>query len=236
MGSHYGLKVAKNSSVSLAPKGELFCDSLASNLKGLEIIIPPTAYPKGAVLFMEGQTARGIFAVCGGKVKLSTASREGKTIILKIAEAGELLGLPATLSDKPYEMTAEVSEPAWVNFVPRSSFLRFLQANPAAAIQVAQHLMTSHYTDHEVIQSLGLSRCASEKLARFFLGWSANHSRGQDRLRIALTQTEIGEMIGVSRETVTRLLTDFKKRNLLTVKGITVNICNRAALQALAGA
>jgi CRP/FNR family transcriptional regulator, cyclic AMP receptor protein len=120
----------------------MFYDSLASNLKGLDIIIPPTAYPKGAVLFMEGQTARGIFAVCGGKVKLFTASREGKTIILKV----ELLGLPATLSDKPYEMTAEVSEPAWVNFVPRSSFLRFLQANPAAAIQVAQHLMNSPST------------------------------------------------------------------------------------------
>ena len=42
-------------------------------------------------------------------------------------------------------------------------------------------------------------------------------------------------MIGVSRETVTRLLTDFKKRNLLTVKGVAVNICNRAALQSLAG-
>jgi CRP/FNR family transcriptional regulator, cyclic AMP receptor protein len=177
MGSHYGLKIVKTSPVSLAPKGELFCDSLASNLKGLDIIIPPTAYPKGAVLFMEGQTAHGIFALCRGKVKLFTASREGKTIILKVAEAGELLGLPATLSDKPYEMTAKVSESAWVNFIPRSSFLRFLQANPAAAIQVAQHLMNSHYTDHELIQSLGLSRSASEKLARFFLGWSAKHTQ-----------------------------------------------------------
>jgi CRP/FNR family cyclic AMP-dependent transcriptional regulator len=100
---------------------------------------------------------------------------------------------------------------------------------------VAQLLTDSHYASHEVIQSLGLSRSASEKLARFFLGWSANHARGQDRLRIALTHQEIGEMIGVSRETVTRLLTAFKKRNLLTVKGATVNICNRGALQNLAG-
>jgi len=201
----------------------------------LDTIIPPVAYPKGAVLFMEGQTACGIFAVCSGQVKLSTSSVEGKAIILKIAEAGELIGLPATLSGGPYEVTAEVSEPAQANFIPRATFLRFLHANPQAAIQVAHLLTESHYAGHEVIQSLGLSRSASEKLARFLLGWSANHARGQDRLRIALTQQEIGEMIGVSRETVTRLLTNFKKRNLLTVTGATVNICNRAALQSLAG-
>ena len=185
---------------------------------------------------MEGQTASGIFAVCGGQVNLSISSLEGKAIILRIAEAGELLGLPATLSGRPYEVTAEVSEQARVNFIPRAAFLRFPSAHPEAVIQVAQLLTDSHYAGHEVIQSLGLSRSASEKLARFLLGWSADHARGQDRLRIALSQEEIGEMIGVSRETVTRLLTVFKKRNLLTVKGATVNICNRAALQSLAGA
>jgi CRP/FNR family transcriptional regulator, cyclic AMP receptor protein len=149
------------------------------------------------------------------------------------AEAGELLGLPAILSGRPYEVTAEVSEQARVNFIPRAAFLRFLNGHPEAVIQVAQLLTDSHYAGHEVIQSLGLSRSASEKLARFFLGWSANQAPGQNHLRIALTQEEIGEMVSVSRETVTRLLTAFKK-NLLTVKGATVNICNRAALQCLA--
>ncbi len=133
-------------------------------------------------------------------------------------------------------MTAEVSEQARVNFIPRAAFLRFLHANPGAVIQVAQLLTDSHFAGHEVIQSLGLSRSASEKLARFFLGGSANHAHGQDRLRIALTHEEIGEMIGVSRETVTRLLTAYKKRNVLTGNGATVNICNRSALQSLAGA
>jgi hypothetical protein len=80
-------------------------------------------------------------------------------------------------------VTAEVSEQARVNFVPRASFLRFLRANPGAVIQVAQILTDSHFVGHEMIQSLGLSRSASEKLARFFLSWSASHARGQDRLQ-----------------------------------------------------
>jgi CRP/FNR family transcriptional regulator, cyclic AMP receptor protein len=110
MGSPYGLKIVQSCSAPLSRKGEAFCDSLASSLKVLDTIIPPVAYSKGAVLLMEGQTPSGIFAVCSGQVKLSTASLEGKAIILKIAEAGELLGLPATLSGIPYEVTTEVSE------------------------------------------------------------------------------------------------------------------------------
>ena len=235
MGSHYGLRTVKSRSISLARKEELLCDSLSNSLTLLDPIIPPVAYPKGSVLFTEGQAASGIFAVCSGQVKLSTSSVAGKAVIVQIAEAGELLGLPATLSGRPYEVTAEVSELARVNFIPRAAFLRFLHAHPEAVIQVTQLLTDSHYAGHEVIQSLGLSHSASEKLARFFLGWSANHASGQDRLRITLSQEEIGETIGVTRETVTRLLTAFKKRNLLTVKGTTVNICNRAALQSLAG-
>ena len=124
-------------------------DSLASRLKGLDTIIPPVAYPKGAALFMEGQEASGIFAVCSGQVKLSTSSHEGKAIILRIAEAGELIGLPATLSGKPYEVTAIVSEQARATFIPRAAFLRFMSANPAAVVQVAQLLMNNHYASHE---------------------------------------------------------------------------------------
>jgi CRP/FNR family cyclic AMP-dependent transcriptional regulator len=235
MGSRYGLKIMHNPSASLVRRDEVFCDPLAAGLKALDSIIPPVAYPKGAVLFMEGQVASGIFVVCTGQVKLSTYSREGKALILKIAEAGELLGLPATLSGKPYEVTAEVSEQARINFVARVTFLRFLREHPNAIVQVAQLLTDSHYAGHEVIQSLAFSRPASEKLARFLLSWSADHARGQDRLRIDLNQQEIGEMIGVTRETVARLLAAFKNKNLLTVKGATVNICNRAELETLAG-
>ena len=235
-GSRYGLKIVQTHTATIEHEARLFCDSLIGDLQALDIIIPPVAYPKGAVLFTEGQPARGIFAVCSGRVKVSTSTLKGKLIILKIAEAGELLGLAATLSDKPYEVAAEISEEARVSFIPHATFLRFLRTNPDAVVQLARLLTDGHFADHAVIQSLGLSRSASEKLARFFLDWSANHAHGHDRLRIALTHEEIGEMIGVSRETVTRLLSTFKNRNLLTVEGSTFSICNRTALESLAGA
>ena len=235
MGTTYGLKIVESGLACLTRKGRVFSDFSTSALKALDSFTSPVIYPKGAVLFMEGQTARGIFVVCSGQVKLCISSRNGKVIILKIVQAGELIGLHATLSGKAYEVTAVVSEQAEVNFVPRSVFTRFLQMNSEAFMRVTRLLMDTHYADYEVIQSLALSRPASEKLARLLLTLSTNHGRGQDRFQIALTLEEIGEMIGVSRETVTRLLGEFKKRQLLAVKGATVTICNRAALENLSG-
>jgi CRP-like cAMP-binding protein len=101
-------------------------------LELVDTIMPSVNYPKGATLLIEGEATRGLFVLISGKVKLSTCSIEGKAIILKIAEAGELIGLASTLSGKPYEVTAEVSERARVSFVPRSPFLGFLRATPEA--------------------------------------------------------------------------------------------------------
>jgi hypothetical protein len=112
---------------------------------------------------------------------VATSSRGGKTIILKVAEAGELLGPPSTWSAKGYQVTAEVSERAGINFIPRVAVLRFLCANPEAFIQVTQLLTENHMLGISLIQSLGLSLRLSQKLAQFLLGWSADHAQGQGR-------------------------------------------------------
>ena len=66
-----------------------------------------TTFPGGALLFVEGQIPRGAYVLCSGKAKLSTTSRDGKVLILKIAEAGEVLGLSAVISGTPFQLTAE---------------------------------------------------------------------------------------------------------------------------------
>ncbi len=229
------LTVVESGLACLTHKGRVFCDLSASALKSLDSFTSPVNYPKGTVLFEEGQTVRGIFVVSSGQVKLSICSRGGKVIILKISQAGELLGLHSTLSGKPYEVTAEVTERAQVTFISRSLFTGFLQMNGEFFMRITQLLIDSHYVKHELIQSLVLSRNAAEKLSRLLLRWSASHGRGQDRFQIGLTQEEIAEMIGVTRETVTRLLSEFKNRQFLAVKGATVTIRNRAGLENLAG-
>jgi CRP/FNR family transcriptional regulator, cyclic AMP receptor protein len=111
----------------------IFCDLTTSALQAFESMKYSTAYPKESVLFVEGQAPRGVFVLCKGRVKLSISATDGKTLIVKIAEPGEVLGLGATVSGTPYELTAETIDPCQVNFVKREDFLRFLRSIPTHA-------------------------------------------------------------------------------------------------------
>lgn len=186
-------------------------------------------------MFVEGQSPRGVFILCSGKVKLSTSSADGRTLILRIAEAGEVLGIPASVTGKPYELTADVLETTQANFIHRQDFVNFLRDHGEVALRVAQQLGETYHSAIAEMRSIGLSHSVGEKLARFLLDLSPHQDEKKAEVRVTLTLTheEIAQMIGSSRETVTRLFTDFKKKQLLQVKGSTLIIKNKAALQSL---
>ena len=235
--SPYGLDIIESCLSCKMKTDRLFCDLPASALQSFEAIKYATAYPKGAVLFVEGQAPRGIFVLCKGRVKLSICSTDGKTLILKIAESGEVLGLSATISGKPYELTAETVDPCQINFVKREDFLRFLREHSEACLRVAEQLSEKYNTACREIRSLGLSHSAAEKLARLLLDWSVRNgeaNKQEPRVKLALTHEEIAQMIGTSRETVTRLFAELKKRQIVQAKGSTLVIRNKAALKSLA--
>jgi CRP/FNR family cyclic AMP-dependent transcriptional regulator len=234
--SPYGLEIVESCLTCKMREEKLFCNLSDGALQGLEAIKYTTAYPKGAVLFVEGQAPRGIFLLCKGRVKMSICSSDGKTLILKIAEPGEVLGLSATVAGKPYELTAETLDPCQVNFVKREDFLRYLKEHNEVCLRVAEQLSDKYNTACHEIRSLGLSHSAAEKLAKLLLEWSEkNGGNASGRVKLTLTHEEIAQMIGTSRETVTRLFADFKKRQFIQLRGSTLVIRNRAALETLVG-
>jgi CRP/FNR family transcriptional regulator len=235
--SPYGLDIIEDCLSCKMRAEHIFCDLPPNALHSFEAIKYATAYPKGAVLFVEGQGPRGIFVLCKGRVKLSICSTDGKTLILKIAEPGEVLGLSATVSGKTYELTAETIDPCQVNFVKREDFLRFLKEHSDACFRVAEQLSDKYNTACREIRSLGLSHSAAEKLAKLLLEWSSKSgesNKQEPRVRLSLTHEEIAQMIGTSRETVTRLFAELKKRQIVLSRGATLVIRNKAALRALA--
>jgi CRP/FNR family transcriptional regulator len=193
-------------------------------------------YPKGSLLFVEGEEPRGVFILCSGRAKLTTSSTEGKTLIVKIAEAGEVLGASATILGKPYEVSAETIEPSQLNFIKRDDFLKYLNTHAEACLHTAQQLSEKYHSAQREIRSLGLSQTTSEKLARLLLDWC---DRGGEqttkgiRLKVLLTHEEIAQMIGTTRETVTRLLSDFKKKKMIDVKGSSLFVLSRPQLENL---
>jgi CRP/FNR family cyclic AMP-dependent transcriptional regulator len=238
MSSPYGLQVTENCLICKLRHSGFFCDLPKSSLEELERIKYASAYPQGAILFVEGQTPRGVYIVCSGRVKLSTTSRDGKTLILRIAAAGEVLGLHATVSGKAYELTAETLQPCQLDFVRREDFLRFLENHGDACLHAAQHLSQNCQSAYELIRSLGLSHSVSEKLARLLLEWASDGEQTKEgiRIKVSLTHEEIAQLIGTSRETVTRALGEFREKQLAQLRGSTLTIRNRAGLERLIGA
>jgi len=237
MRAPYGLEIIENCVTCPHREDRLFCNLSPPALQRLAAITSAASYPKGATLFVEGQAARGVFILCSGRVKLSTSSIDGRTLIVRISDAGEVLGLPATITGKPYELTADVIEPTQANFISRADFLGFLRDHGETALRAAQQLGETYHAAVSEMRSIGLSRSASEKLAHFLLDWCASHGNGKGEIRAKLTLTheEIAQTIGASRETVTRLFTDFKKKKVLQIKGSTLIIPDKAALENILG-
>ena len=233
MRAPYGLNILDNCLTCPVREEHVFCNLSVHAGQRLNEIKSTAVYPKGAMLFIEGQQPRGVFVLCAGKAKLSTSSREGKTIITKLSEAGDVLGLNSVISNRPYEVTAEMMEPGQANFIPRESLLQFLKEHGEVAVRVAEQLSRNYYTAYEEIRTLGLATSPSEKFAKLLLSWtpkSPNSDNGT-QVKLTLTHEEIAEIIGTTRETVSRLFSEFKKKQLLQLKGSTLIIRNRPALE-----
>jgi CRP/FNR family cyclic AMP-dependent transcriptional regulator len=235
MKTPYGLQVIESCLTCPLVKDRVFCALPPRVIAALDAISSSATYPKDAVLFVEGQEPRGVFVLCNGRVKLSTNSADGKSIIVRIADPGELVGLPGTLSGKPYEVTAEALEPLQANFIPRDAFLQFLREHGEAAVRVAEMLSQIYHATLLEVRYLGLASSAAEKLARFLLDLPATptHDNGHRRATLTLTHKEIGEMIGSSRETVSRLFANFKRERWIEVHGSTLIIANKPHLEKL---
>lgn len=233
MRAPYGLNILDNCLTCPVREEHLFCSLSQSALQKLNEIKSTAVYPKSAVLFVEGQQPRGVFVLCTGKVKLSTSSSQGKTLITKLSSAGDVLGLNAVISNHPYEVTAEMTEPGQANFIPRDALLQFLKEHGEVALRVAQQLSLNYYAAYEEIRTLGLTSSPAEKFAKLLLSWYPEKARqnGPAQVKLTLTHEEIAEMIGTTRETVSRLFSDFKKKQFLQVEGSTLVFRNKGALE-----
>jgi CRP/FNR family transcriptional regulator, cyclic AMP receptor protein len=234
MRAPYGLEII-DSCLDCKLRSELsFCDLHRDAIASFEAARSNSIYPKGSILFVEGQPSRGVYLICKGRAKLSTCSSDGRILITRIAGAGEVLGASATISGKPYEVTAETLSPCQIAFVRDKQFLQLLEQNPEVSLRLAQHLSNSYFAAYEQVRSLGLSHTAGEKLARLLLSWCAEAGAETEngvRVKVTLTHEEIAQLIGTSRETVTRLFSALKTKNIMELKGSTLLVRDEAALE-----
>jgi CRP/FNR family transcriptional regulator, cyclic AMP receptor protein len=221
-------------SCTLRQNGD-FCSLPAPLMSEFNAMGHLTLYPANAVLLTEGQVPRGVYIACSGRSKLSVEARDGKTIILKIAGDRQVLGLSAVISGGPSPITVTTIELCQIKFVERESFLHLIEHNSHAALACATMLAREVKTSFDDVHELLLARSSTEKLARLLLSWVSDEPRNRElRVSTEFTHEEIAQMIGSSRETVTRLLSVMKRKDLIRLDGATLVIPNRIALQAIA--
>lgn len=233
----YGFEPIENcQSCGLRTAG-FFCQASAPALNDFNAVRTTSTYPGGAVLYIEKQDPRGVFVLCAGEVKLSISSSGGKTLILRIARPGEILGLMAVLANTPYEVTAETLHPSQVAFLRRDDFLRLLAKHPEFHQGVVNQLTSLYSGACEQLRTVGLSASANEKVARLLLDWASTGkpTRTGTQIKVPLTHEEIAEFVGTTRETVTRTLSEFKNKQLVVLQGSTLTIANRPALESIGG-
>lgn len=193
--------------------------------------------PAGAFLYFEREANRGIYIVCSGQIKLSVSSNVGKTLILKIAQPGDILGLSSTLTDTPYEATAEILHTAQVAFLRAEEFRVLIAKYPEVYTSVIRQLNQQYENCCEQLRTVALYSSTAEKLARLLLRWATQGRQTPEgtQFTVPLTHEQIAECVGVTRETVTRTLGDFRRRQLITLRGVSMVIPNCAALELLSG-
>lgn len=216
--------------------GGFFQKLSAVALADLTSIRNPTSYEAGDLLFSEKQDSTGVFLIREGLVRLSMNSSGGKRLSLRVARAGEVLGLTSALFGSKCETTAETLSTAKITHISGAEFLEFLHRHPEVYQLVTEEVSVQYTMACDQLRTVGLSSSAPEKLARLLLELSENGQPTENgtRFRFILTHEQIGEFIGASRETVTRTLGSFKQRRLVAFNGSMLTIPNRSALESCA--
>lgn len=214
-----------------------FCNLSERSLKTLDQVSFVTTYPPEALLFVEGQAPRGVFVLCKGQAKLSVVAEDGRTLIMKIAGPGEVLGLSACMGGRPYEATVETLSPCEVNFIKSDDFRRLLQNDGDICMKAALQMSLQYQNACRELRWVGLSRSADWRVASLLLVWA--EERGTPGpvpgFKMTLTHEEVAQMVGTTRETVTRVLARFRKQGFIQVRGATILLSNIKGLLDIAG-
>jgi CRP/FNR family cyclic AMP-dependent transcriptional regulator len=213
------------------PAGEDPC-SLLRELYALNIRNLSSLHGRGSVLFAEDEPARGVYILRTGRAAVSISSSEGRIVILRLARPGDVLGLNAALRSSTHDATVKILEPSRVDFIPRANLIGLVENSEAGALAVMKLLSRELVELTERVRSLLLPQTARARLAQLLLHWS-NDPGNTSRPRVInklFTHEEVAQMIGSSRETVTRLLTNLSQCQIIHVTSDNILIRDRAAL------
>lgn len=210
---------------------ECFCHLPTDALTDLQHIGRPMRLERGERILYEDSPADHVYLVCAGQLKITASSADGKLLILRLARPGDVLGLAAALHGSRHKVAAEALEPCEVKSVPREEFLRLASRFQSVSRNTSLAATADYESAVLSARRLSLSSSAPAKLASLLLDFG--HANAGNEFSMPLTHEELGSMAGLSRETVTRLLTRFRRDGLIAYERGRIALTDRPGLEAL---
>jgi CRP-like cAMP-binding protein len=187
----------------------------------------------GQLVFQMGSPGDSMMAVLTGKIRISIPSPDGKEITLAILQAGDVFGEIALLDGKERTADATAVTECSLAVLDRDEVLKFLEGNPASWLKLVEVLCDRlRKTDRQISELAHLQ--LPNRLAKTILRLAEQHS--ESAAEINLSQRELGNFVGASRESVNKCLRDWQKQGVIQVAGNTIRILKSTALEALASA
>ena len=214
----------------------VFCNLSPPALADYDAICTHVVLPSGSVLFTEGQNPQSVATICDGRIKLTRSSRDGKTLLVKVAKAGDVVGLSAALTNSPYEVTAQAIEPVQVKLFQQKDFLLFIRRHMEGTLHAAESLNSEYRSALNDACRLALSNTIAGRLAHLLLELAAENGvslASTPEIHMPLKHEDLAAMLGSSRESVTRALSDLRRQQILAIKGTKITILRRDALELL---
>jgi CRP/FNR family transcriptional regulator, cyclic AMP receptor protein len=205
-------------------KFPLFADLDDRELASIAAVAKTRRYAKDDVVFHADESGDVFCLIREGQVKVTMISPEGKEIILSLLGPGDFFGEMALLDDEPRSATVMATEPLELVTIWRSDFLQILAENFTIAKKVLAEISRRLRNASNRIESLATMDVYG-RLARFFLDLAKEQGKVLDNGYVAVTRPthqSIANMIGTSRETVSRLIHDLMRQNLLLSEGKTI--------------
>lgn len=174
-------------------------------------------YEKGQIIFYEGNPAFGMFCIQSGKVKLYKTSSEGHRLIVRISGQGDQLGYLAMFGNQPYSATAEVIEDAMICFIDRSTLFPLISESKDLGMNYVKTLARELF----IVQARATEIAhgsARQRMAGLLLLLKERYGRKMREgivLELAVSRSDLAEMIGTTKETAIRVISRFRKERLI---------------------
>lgn len=205
-----------------------------SELKHISDNKAETSFKKGDIIFKEGTNLNGIYCVKSGNCKLSKLSSNGKDQIVRFVKEGELLGYRSVIGRESAGLTVTALDDMQACFISKEEIFEMVKTNPNFSLDIFKAVCHDLKEANASITDMA-QKSVRERLADTLL--FLNDTFGTDteeNINVQLSREEIANVIGTATESAIRLLSEFKKEELILLKGKRIKILDSRGLEKIA--